>query len=324
MPAKNHLYINDGSAHFHQVDLGWDTESQEALGIATADFDGDGDIDFFYYTRSSYTDKLYLVCGTGYSLLPGTGLCATPSRRPEAKRVTPSLSPTRGQGLAIIQGNLGMDPAGSVEIGGRPCHVSSYVSRAMWICVVPPGAGKMLQVVAKNYGHTSLASNVLFHYRAPQITGVHPRIFHVHEDFHNDPSNGIYFDIHGEDLGPPGTARTVTVAGAGCTIQGSGDHELLRCHVSPFEEGWNEYFLNDGVHAVVISIGGVGLDDYNSSPTFPKVCRATNENSASCRCPPGTEYNMDGGDFDTSECRPCNANHYSGKEVSFFLLLVSC
>ena len=73
MPAKNHLYINDGSAHFHQVDLGWDTESQEALGIATADFDGDGDIDFFYYTGSSYTDKLYLVCGTGYSLLPGTG-----------------------------------------------------------------------------------------------------------------------------------------------------------------------------------------------------------------------------------------------------------
>ena len=42
VPAKNHLYINDGSAHFHQVDLGWDTESQEALGIATADFDGDG------------------------------------------------------------------------------------------------------------------------------------------------------------------------------------------------------------------------------------------------------------------------------------------
>ena len=219
--------------------------------------------------------------------------------------------------MAIIQGNLGMDPAGSVEIGGRPCHVSSYVSRAMWICVVPPGAGKMLQVVAKNYGHTSLASNVLFHYRAPQITGVHPRIFYVHDDFHNDPSNGIYFDIHGEDLGPPGTARTVTVAGAGCTIQGSGDHELFRCHVSPFEEGWNETFLDDGVHSVEITVAGQLI-------SLTKVCRATNENSAFCRCPPGTEYNIDGGDFDTSECRPCNANHYSGKEVSFFLLLVSC
>ena len=306
------------------MNLDWNFETVEALGLAVADFDGDGDADFFYYTSDAHFDKLYLVCGTGYSLLPGTGLCAAPPLRPVAEMVTPLSSPTRGQGLAIIQGNLGMDPAGSVEIGGRPCHVSSYVSRAMWICVVPPGAGKMLQVVAKNYGHTSLASNVLFHYRAPQITNVHPRIFYVHDHFHDDPSNGIYFDIHGEDLGPPGTARTVTVAGAGCTIQGSGDHELLRCHVSPFEEGWNEYFLNDGVHAVVISIGGVGLDDYNTSPTFPKVCRATNENSASCRCPPGTEYNMGGVDFDTSECRPCNANHYSGKEVSFLLLLVSC
>ena len=306
------------------MELDWDSETREVTsGIAVADFDGDGDADFFYSTSDAHFDKLYLVCGTGYSLLPGTGLCAAPPLRPKAKRVTPSLSPTRGQGLAIIQGNLGMDPAGSVEIGGRPCHVSSYISRAMWICVVPPGAGKMLPVMATNYGHTSLYPNI-FEYQAPKITGVSPRIFYVHDDFHNDPSNGIYFDIHGINLGPPGTARTVTVAGAGCTIQGSGDHELLRCHVSPFEEGWNEYFLNDGVHAVVISIGGVGLDDYNSSPTFPKVCRATNENSASCRCPPGTEYNMDGGDFDTSECRPCNANHYSGKEVSFFLLLVSC
>ena len=310
------------------MNLDWNFETAEALGLAVADFDGDGDADFFYYTSDAHFDKLYLVCGTGYSLLPGTGLCATPSRRPVAKRVTPSLSPTRGQGLAIIQGNLGMDPAGSVEIGGRPCHVSSYISRAMWICVVPPGAGKMLPVMVTNYGHTSLYPNIFeaqfFEYQAPQITGVSPRIFYVHDDFHNDPSNGIYFDLHGINLGPPGTERTVTIGGAGCTIQGSGDHELLRCHVSPFEEGWNEYFLNDGVHAVVISIGGVGLDDFNSSPTFPKVCRATNENSASCRCPPGTEYNMDGGDFDTSECRPCNANHYSGKEVSFFLLLVSC
>ena len=297
------------------MNLDWNFETVEALGLAVADFDGDGDADFFYYTSDAHFDKLYLVCGTGYSLLPGTGLCAAPSRRPEVKLVTPLSSPTRGQGLAIIQGNLGMDPAGSVEIGGRPCHVSSYVSRAMWICVVPPGAGRMLPVRATNYGHTSLGQ--FFEYQAPKITGVSPRIFYVHDDFHNDPSNGIYFDIHGINLGPPGTARTVTVAGAGCTIQGSGDHELLRCHVSPFEEGWNETFLDDGVHSVEITVAGQLI-------SHTKVCRATNENSASCRCPPGTEYNMDGGDFDTSECRPCNANHYSGKEVSFFLLLVSC
>ena len=304
------------------MELDWDSETREVTsGIAVADFDGDGDADFFYSTSDAHFDKLYLVCGTGYSLLPGTGLCAAPPLRPKAKRVTPSLSPTRGQGLAIIQGNLGMDPAGSVEIGGRPCHVSSYVSRAMWICVVPPGAGKMLPVMATNYGHTSLYPSIFeaqfFEYQAPKITGVSPRIFYVHDDFHNDPSNGIYFDIHGEDLGPPGTARTVTVAGAGCTIQGSGDHELFRCHVSPFEEGWNETFLDDGVHSVEITVAGQLI-------SLTKVCRATNENSASCRCPPGTEYNIDGGEFDTSECRPCNANHYSGKEVSFLLLLVSC
>ena len=297
------------------MNLDWNFETVEALGLAVADFDGDGDADFFYYTSDAHFDKLYLVCGTGYSLLPGTGLCAAPSRRPEVKLVTPLSSPTRGQGLAIIQGNLGMDPAGSVEIGGRPCHVSSYVSRAMWICVVPPGAGRMLPVRATNYGHTSLGQ--FFEYQAPKITGVSPRIFYVHDDFHNDPSNGIYFDIHGINLGPPGTARTVTVAGAGCTIQGSGDHELFRCHVSPFEEGWNETFLDDGVHSVEITVAGQLI-------SLTKVCRATNENSAFCRCPPGTEYNIDGGDFDTSECRPCNANHYSGKEVSFFLLLVSC
>ena len=299
------------------MELDWDSETREVTsGIAVADFDGDGDADFFYSTSDAHFDKLYLVCGTGYSLLPGTGLCAAPPLRPKAKRVTPSLSPTRGQGLAIIQGNLGMDPAGSVEIGGRPCHVSSYVSRAMWICVVPPGAGRMLPVMATNYGHTSLYPNI-FEYQAPKITGVSPRIFYVHDDFHNDPSNGIYFDIHGMNLGPPETARTVTVAGAGCTIQGSGDHELFRCHVSPFEEGWNETFLDDGVHSVEITVAGQLI-------SLTKVCRATNENSAFCRCPPGTEYNIDGGDFDTSECRPCNANHYSGKEVSFFLLLVSC
>ena len=304
------------------MELDWDSETREVTsGIAVADFDGDGDADFFYSTSDAHFDKLYLVCGTGYSLLPGTGLCAAPPLRPKAKRVTPSLSPTRGQGLAIIQGNLGMDPAGSVEIGGRPCHVSSYVSRAMWICVVPPGAGKMLPVMATNYGHTSLYPSIFeaqfFEYQAPKITGVSPRIFYVHDEFHNDPSNGIFFDIHGINLGPPGTARTVTVAGAGCTIQGSGDHELFRCHVSPFEEGWNETFLDDGVHSVEITVAGQLI-------SLTKVCRATNENSAFCRCPPGTEYNMGGVDFDTSECRPCNANHYSGKEVSFLLLLVSC
>ena len=143
------------------MELDWDSETREVTsGIAVADFDGDGDADFFYSTSDAHFDKLYLVCGTGYSLLPGNGLCAAPPLRPKAKRVTPSLSPTRGQGLAIIQGNLGMDPAGSVEIGGRPCHVSSYVSRAMWICVVPPGAGRMLPVMATNYGHTSLYPNI--------------------------------------------------------------------------------------------------------------------------------------------------------------------
>ena len=72
----------------------------------------------------------------------GVLLCRGPAMRraltPAGGQVGhPLILSNQRPGLAIIQGNLGMDPAGSVEIGGRPCHVSSYVSRAMWICVSP-------------------------------------------------------------------------------------------------------------------------------------------------------------------------------------------
>jgi len=129
------LYVNDGSGKFKRFGLDWYDAQQNGARVAIGDFDADVDPDIFLTTAEGRFDQVRLNCGTGYVMTPA-GTCVPSAPKPVITGILPPSSDTSGN-LAIIQGSLGRDPAGSVLIGDRPCEISSHLSNSMWICTIP-------------------------------------------------------------------------------------------------------------------------------------------------------------------------------------------
>ena len=296
----NCLFINDGSASFTRKEI-FQTEYPDALGLVAADFDGDGDPDIFVYTREHVNNRMYLTCGSGYSPLPGGGSCVASSFIPEIKGFTPDSAGTEGTGLAILQGNFGADPRGSVTIGGNPCLVSSYVSIGLWICEIPGGSSEDVEVLVQNYGHISAAYSQ-FSYDPPKVDSIEPQFLRIDNPLDFDK---MHFKINGTNFGSSSVVKMVTIAGAECTFQptpsNESPHRFINCTVFRDGEGWNEEFLQVGLLDVIVEVDGQTDDTM-------KVCHEVGSlpGSGKCLCPAGQEYQYQNG-----ACIDCSGNQYS-------------
>ncbi|QDZ22951.1 hypothetical protein A3770_09p54690 [Chloropicon primus] len=235
------------------------------------------------------TNKLYLPCGSGYSLTP-EGRCIAPSVRPDVT-ISPASAETKGAALAVVQGYLGSDPEGSVTIGGNLCSVSSYVSHKLWICQIPEGASSSVEVIVENYGHISQPTH--FAYDPPRIESIEPQFFQI-----DSPFTEMAFTIRGSNFG---ASRIVNIGGAACLPSiDSPDHdphEVIYCEVRANGDGWNSSFLSAGLLDVSVAVE-------DQSDNTGKACQAAQAGSLKCLCPEGQEYKDD-------ECVSCTANHYS-------------
>ena len=220
---------------------------------------------------------------------------------PEIKGFTPDSAGTEGTGLAILQGNFGADPRGSVTIGGNPCLVSSYVSIGLWICEIPGGSSEDVEVLVQNYGHISAAYSQ-FSYDPPKVDSIEPQFLRIDNPLDFDK---MHFKINGTNFGSSSVVKMVTIAGAECTFQptpsNESPHRFINCTVFRDGEGWNEEFLQVGLLDVIVEVDGQTDDTM-------KVCHEVGSlpGSGKCLCPAGQEYQYQNG-----ACIDCSGNQYS-------------
>ena len=220
---------------------------------------------------------------------------------PRIKGFTPDSAGTEGTGLAILQGNFGADPRGSVTIGGNPCLVSSYVSIGLWICEIPGGSSEDVEVLVQNYGHISAAYSQ-FSYDPPKVDSIEPQFLRIDNPLEFDK---MHFKINGTNFGSSSVVKMVTIAGAECTFQptpsNESPHRFINCTIIRDGEGWNEEFLQVGLLDVIVEVDGQTDDTM-------KVCHEVGSlpGSGKCLCPAGQEYQYQNG-----ACIDCSGNQYS-------------
>ena len=241
------------------------------------------------------------------------GTCVPSASKPVITGVLPPSSDTSGN-LAIIQGSLGRDPAGSVLIGGRPCEISSHLSNFMWICTIPEFSladgthESNPSIRVENFGHTSVAED-LFQYRGPVIESVNPK-------FISGPGP-VTLTVIGSNFGAALEDKTVTVGKsflAGgfylvepndvytCEVVSSVDqyslHDAFKCVVSEYGSYGNPLLSSRGLLILTITVGD---QDHQSDET---ICIETEEGSMKCMCDFGHQW--EGG-----ACVACPPNTYS-------------
>ena len=241
------------------------------------------------------------------------GTCVPSASKPVITGVLPPSSDTSGN-LAIIQGSLGRDPAGSVLIGDRPCEISSHLSNFMWICTIPEFSladgthESNPSIRVENFGHTSVAED-LFQYRGPVIESVNPK-------FISGPGP-VTLTVIGSNFGAALEDKTVTVGKsflAGgfylvepndvytCEVVSSVDqyslHDAFKCVVSEYGSYGNPLLSSRGLLILTITVGDQA---HQSDET---ICIETEEGSMKCMCDFGHQW--EGG-----ACVACPPNTYS-------------
>ncbi len=141
------------------------------------------------------------------------------------------IDPTHGRtagGFALtIVGTEFSDQGNAATVGGAECIVTTETAEKI-TCAVPPGVGKAKIIAIRdalgNVRQPPVGNE--FSYDPPIVTDVMPA--------NAATIGGTPLTIHGDNFGPSGTARTVTVGSAACPLEaGTDSHTQLTCTLPP-------------------------------------------------------------------------------------------
>ena len=146
--------------------------------IATADLDGDGDLDMVM-SCSSEPNQIHFNSGFGF--VPTQGFASlVPSLSPLVSAIAPALSPTQGGSPSFLTGSRIIDQSASISIGGVPCTSSRRVDVKTATCVVPAGVATSLDVEINSFGRVARLASA-FSYEPPSVTKIrHTQYFYPH------------------------------------------------------------------------------------------------------------------------------------------------